>query len=126
MWPSSVEAASSLGWAAPITMVANEVRFIGFVIIGLALTLAGIYVALRRRMEELGDTLAAISVGGALIGGGIAATATLLGFAAGAPLLGVAVSPGMVESLATLVSFWAWHGPLLAGGVALWRRIRRG
>ena len=49
--------ASTLGWTATITTVANEVRNIGLVCIGLAIVLTGIIILFHRRMENLGSDL---------------------------------------------------------------------
>ena len=114
------EAATSLGWATTITLVANEVRNIGFVCVGLSIVLLGMYIIFRRRLEDLGHDLSAVSVGTVLISTGVTSAAALIGAAGAAPVAGTLVLPGIVESLGTFLSFWVWQGSL---GVWLWRRF---
>ena len=123
----SIADASSLGWVAMISSVATEVRAVGLVALGLAITMAGIRFFFRQRLDDLGETVTAFSVGGAFVGTGLTIAGTLLGFTAASPAAGlVAPTPPFLESLASALSLWAWQGPLFVGSMALWRRLRRG
>jgi TrbC/VIRB2 pilin len=112
--------ASTLGWTAPLTQISNEVRNVGLILVGLAITLAGCAVIFRRHLGELGDTLSSIGVGGALVVSGPTIAAALLGIAAAQPLLGAVALPSVVETMGTLAGGALAHGGLMAG--VLWVR----
>jgi hypothetical protein len=116
--------ASTLGWVQMITQIANEVRNLGLVCLGLAIVLGGIRILFRQRLDDIGETLSSYSVGGAFIGTGLTVPALLLGFAAGADL--TPVTPDLADSFSTVLSYWLVQGPIIGVGVALWRHVRHG
>jgi len=85
-----VAEASTLGWAQTVTTVFTEIRNIGFVCFFGALVIAGIELIFHRHLERIGQVIAAIGVGGGLIGGASAAAASILGGAAAAAVSSVA------------------------------------
>lgn len=122
--PAPAEAASSLGWATTITTIFAEIRLIGFACLGGGIIVAGIELLFHRHLDRLGQVMASIGVGGALIIGGATGAIALTG-AAGAPLgPGVAVlSRG--EAWGDVVAQLAYHGTMLWTFVAVWREGRR-
>ena len=119
----SIAEGSTLGWVAPITAVATEVRGIGVIVAVLAITILGMRVFMRRHLEDLGESLTAYAVGGALIGTAAAAAPAILGFTGASPLSEAMMQPGILESLGTVASLSVLHAPLLVGSVWVWRRL---
>jgi hypothetical protein len=117
---------STLGWVAPITAVATEVRGIGVIVAVLAITLLGMRVFMRRHLEDLGESLTAYAVGGALIGTAAAAAPAILGFTGAATMSGRMVQPDILESLGTVASLYVTQAPILIGGMWVWLRLRHG
>ena len=115
--------ASVLGWTQAITNIANEIRNVGLVILGLGIILLGIRVIFRRHLEDLGDGLAALGVGGALIGTGVTVPALLLGFAASQPVAGTDTALWSAF-LGFYLGDWVYLGWLMSSALLLWRGIR--
>jgi hypothetical protein len=122
----SIAESSTLGWVAPITSVSTEIRAIGVIVAVLAITLLGMRVFMRRHLEDLGESLTAYAVGGALIGTAAAAAPAILGFTGAATMSGHMVQPDILESLGTVASLYVTQAPIIIGGMWAWLRLRRG
>jgi hypothetical protein len=124
MFLALAEAASSLGWAAMVTTIFQEIRLIGFACLGGAIIVAGIELLFHRHLERLGIVIASLGVGGGLIVGGATAALALTGGAGatGAPFVHVV---GLDEAIGTMIGELLYYGLLLGTLMTLWREGAR-
>jgi hypothetical protein len=125
MWIGIAEA-STLGWSAGITQVAQELRTVGFACIVIALVIIGVEIVMRRRLETLGEGLSSVSVGTLIISTAFTAGTLLFGGAAASPTLAVLGSPTAWENLASLTTWLVLQAPAMGVGLWLVRRLRHG
>jgi hypothetical protein len=85
--------ASTLGWATQITSVFGEMKAIAVIAVGIAILIAGMHILFRRHLQDLGESMAAIGVGGGLIAAVIAGGAGIMGLVAATPLSAVLTAP---------------------------------
>jgi hypothetical protein len=127
MWIAiGIAEASTLGWSAGITQVAQELRSVGFACIVISLIIMGAEIAFRRRMETMGDGLSAVSIGALLISTAFTAGTLLFGGAAASPTLAVLGPSTAMENLASLTTWLALQAPAMGVGLWLVRRLRHG
>src|SRR4029453_2019161 len=85
--------ASTLGWSTLINNVFGEMKAIAVIVIGMAILLAGMYIALRRHLQDLGETMTAIGVGAGLVGAVLVGGTGVLSLVAASPLHAVLTAP---------------------------------
>jgi hypothetical protein len=85
--------ASTLGWSTLLTNVFGEMKAIAVIVIGMAILLSGMYIALRRHLQDLGESMTAIAVGAGLVGAVIAGGTGVLSLVAASPLHAVLTAP---------------------------------
>jgi hypothetical protein len=120
--------ASTLGWSTLLTNVFGEMKAIAVIVIGMAILLSGMYIALRRHLQDLGESMTAIAVGAGLVGAVIAGGTGVLSLVAASPLHAVLTAP-MPNAVWGMALGDMLYSTVMLGvplwGYLRWRRVAR-
>jgi hypothetical protein len=117
--------ASTLGWTTVISSVFKEIQVIGWLCFGGSLVITGIEYCFMRHLENVGRTMAATSIGGGLIGSGMATVGIVGGTAASTLGPQVVHIIGWSEALGNHGGDLLLLGCFLGGAGWCWLRGRR-